>query len=339
VVLTIDYSGNLIYENNKLKQILVDGGYITPVDSTNKEPVYHFYVQDHLGNNRLVVDEKGTIEQINHYYPFGGLMGESKNLSSNQRYKYNGKELDRMNGLDSYDYGARLHNAPVGRWMSVDPLAEVDYNISPYVYCGDNPVIYTDPTGKVFGIDNVIGGLASGAIEVGSQIVGQYIGNRRDYHISWSKVGVAVAEGFITSGASTGVRVATKVASALANSYIDNKGKGVKGVAMGTVKNIAINGIAKVGSKVVNKTVGKTIGSRFNRVSNKMISSRNSLKKRIGKVGVDAKKSYKAAVAIQSGQKKAANNLRKVPGAVSEMSISAAFEYKIKQVKNENKKK
>jgi RHS repeat-associated protein len=182
-------------------------------------------VQDHLGNNRLVVDEKGTIEQINHYYPFGGLMGESKNISSNQRYKYNGKELDRMNGLDSYDYGARLHNAPVGRWMSVDPLAEVDYNISPYVYCGDNPVIYTDPTGKVFGIDNVIGGLASGAIEVGTQIIGQRIGNER-YHITWSKVGVAVAEGFITSGASTGVRVATKVASALANSYIDNKGKG-----------------------------------------------------------------------------------------------------------------
>jgi RHS repeat-associated protein len=331
VVLTIDYSGNLIYENNKLKQILVDGGYITPADSTNKEPVYHFYVQDHLGNNRLVVDEGGTIEQINHYYPFGGLMGESKNISSNQRYKYNGKELDRMNGLDSYDYGARLHNAPVGRWMSVDPLAEVDYNISPYVYCGDNPVIYTDPTGKVFGIDNVIGGLASGAIEVGSQIIGQRIGNE-GYHVNWSKVGIAVAEGFITSGASTGVRVATKVASALANSYIDNKGKGVKGVAMGTVKNIAINGVAKAGSKVVNKVVGK----HTNFISNKMISSKNSLKKNIKRLGVDAKKSYKAAGAIQSGQKKAANNLRKVPGAVSEMSISAAFEYKTKQVKNEN---
>jgi RHS repeat-associated protein len=267
----------------------------------------------------------------------GNFIYENDTLK--QTYKYNGKELDRMNGLDSYDYGARLHNAPVGRWMSVDPLAEVDYNISPYVYCGDNPVIYTDPTGKVFGIDNVIGGLASGAIEVGTQIISKYVQGKSEYNIEWSKVGVAVAEGFVTSGASTGVRVATKVASALANSYIDNKGKGAKSVATGMVKNIAINGIAKVGSKVVNKTVGKTIGSRFNRVSNKMISSRNSLKKRIGKVGVNAKHSYKAAVAIQSGQKKVANNLRKVPGAVSEMLISAAFEYNKDKVKNENKKK
>lgn len=338
VVLTIDYSGNLIYENNKLKQILVDGGYITPADSTNKEPVYHFYVQDHLGNNRLVVTQTGTIEQVNHYYPFGGLMGESKNLSSSQRYKYNGKELDRMNGLDSYDYGARLQYAPVGRWMSVDPLAEVDYNISPYVYCGDNPVIYTDPTGKVFGIDNVIGGLASGAIEVGTQIVEQYIGKSKNYHISWSKVGVAVAEGFVTSGASTGVRVATKVASALANSNIDNKGKGVKGVAMGTVKNIAVNGVAKVGSRVANKAVGKVMGSRINSVSNKMISSKKSLKKQISRVGVNAKHSYKAAVAIQSGQKKAVNNLRRLPGVVSEMTISGALGNNKDNCKNEKKK-
>ena len=60
-------------------------------------PTYHFYVQDHLGNNRLVVNETGTIEQVNHYYPFGGLMGESQDIASTQRYKYNGKELDRWN--------------------------------------------------------------------------------------------------------------------------------------------------------------------------------------------------------------------------------------------------
>ena len=35
------------------------------------------YQYDHLGNNRVVVNESGTVEQVNHYYPYGGLMGES----------------------------------------------------------------------------------------------------------------------------------------------------------------------------------------------------------------------------------------------------------------------
>ena len=69
-----DYCGNMIYENNVLKQILIDGGYITFNGST---PVYHYYLQDHQGNNRVVCNASGTVEQVNHYYPFGGLFGAS----------------------------------------------------------------------------------------------------------------------------------------------------------------------------------------------------------------------------------------------------------------------
>ena len=54
---------------------------------------------------------------------FGGLMGESTGRGT-QPYKYNGKELDRMHGLDWYDYSARYYDAVLGRWMCVDPLAE-----------------------------------------------------------------------------------------------------------------------------------------------------------------------------------------------------------------------
>ena len=149
-----DYYGNFIYENDTLKQTLIEGGYISydiPTSGTNVSqltPTYHFYVQDHLGNNRLVVDEKGTIEQVNHYYPYGGLMGESKNISSNQRYKYNGKEFDRMHGLDWYDYGARYHDPAIVRRFSVDPLAHKYYSISPYAYCANDPVNKFDPDGR-----------------------------------------------------------------------------------------------------------------------------------------------------------------------------------------------
>ena len=157
----VDYCGNLIYENNILKQILIDGGYITFNGST---PQYHFYLKDHLGNNRVVVNASGTVEQVNHYYPFGGLMGESTN-GDVQRYKYNGKELDRMNGLDWYDYGARHMDAVLGRWSSMEPLYKDYYDVSPYVYTLNNPVRNIDPDGK-----SVWTKVAKGIIKVGKSI-------------------------------------------------------------------------------------------------------------------------------------------------------------------------
>ncbi len=96
LTLKTDYCGNMIYENGQLSKILTDVGYITLANST---PTYHHYLQDHLGNNRVVIDEHGQVEQVNHYYAFGGLMGESTDGGA-QSYKYNGKELDRMHGLD-----------------------------------------------------------------------------------------------------------------------------------------------------------------------------------------------------------------------------------------------
>ncbi len=81
----------------------------------------------------------------NHYYPFGGLFGESTS-GDTQRYKYNGKELDRMHGLDWYDYGARHMDGM--RFTTIDPLAGDYYSISPYAYCANNPINAIDPDGR-----------------------------------------------------------------------------------------------------------------------------------------------------------------------------------------------
>ena len=86
---------NLVLENDTLKMSLFDGGYVsypqqkTPLDPTygsDKKPAWHYYLKDHLGSNRVVMSASGTPEQINHYYPYGGLMGESQNITSSQRY-------------------------------------------------------------------------------------------------------------------------------------------------------------------------------------------------------------------------------------------------------------
>lgn len=149
VSLRRDYCGNFIYEDRVLKMMLFDGGYVT--FTSNNTPEYHFYIKDHLGNNRVVADANGNIEQVNHYYPFGGLMAESTGCV--QSYKYNGKELDRMHGLDSYDYGARWMCD--GRFTTPDPHA-IDYtDVSPYVYCGNNPMNAIDVNGEdIYKIDD-----------------------------------------------------------------------------------------------------------------------------------------------------------------------------------------
>ena len=74
------------------------------------------YTQDHLGNNRTVTNEDGTVEQIVHYYPFGGTFNDAGLNTGLQQYKYNSKELDRIAGLNTYDYGARQYFSALPVW-------------------------------------------------------------------------------------------------------------------------------------------------------------------------------------------------------------------------------
>ena len=122
-----DYCGNAVYENGVPKKLLTGYGYV--LLNNNK---YHYFIQDHQGNNRVVVDEDGTVEETNEYYPFGGLMVSSSSVSV-QPYKYNGKELDRKGGLDWYDYGARQYDATLGRFTNNDPLAEAWAYVNSYL--------------------------------------------------------------------------------------------------------------------------------------------------------------------------------------------------------------
>ena len=136
---TTDYCGNVIYENGVQKLLLTEEGYITLSDSK-----YHYYLKDHQGNNRVVISQSGTVEETNHYYPFGGAFASTSNV---QPYKYNGKELDSKKGLNWYDYGARHYDAALGRFTTNDRFAEKYYSMSPYQYGANNPVNNIDVNG------------------------------------------------------------------------------------------------------------------------------------------------------------------------------------------------
>ncbi len=145
ITIVTTYRGDFIYVDGKLSMVLFSGGY---VDMTGNSPKYRYCLQDHLGSTRVVADANASVLQENAYYALGGLMSDQCVNVGAQPYKYNGKGLNRMHGMDFYDYGARWYDAAIGRWTAVDPLAEKYYDINPYVYCHDNPVGSIDPDGR-----------------------------------------------------------------------------------------------------------------------------------------------------------------------------------------------
>ena len=99
-----------------------------------------------------VIHTKGKILQEDHYYPFGAnisALSSSAPLTSPNRYKYNGNEEQSDFDLGLYDFNARFYDKQLGRFTSVDPLADeaTQESFTPYHYSINNPVLFSDPSG------------------------------------------------------------------------------------------------------------------------------------------------------------------------------------------------
>ncbi|WP_406845327.1 DUF6443 domain-containing protein [Flavobacterium soyae] len=155
-VTTTDYLGGYQYDNAVLKFFPTTEGYVEPVSGSYK---YIFQYKDHLGNVRLSYDKTLAIKEESNFYPFG-LKQEGYNtvkIGIENKYKYNGKELQDELGLNFYDYGARNYDPALCRWMNIDPLAEQMRRFNPYTYALNNPVYFIDPDGMAaIGNDDII---------------------------------------------------------------------------------------------------------------------------------------------------------------------------------------
>ena len=241
-----EYRGNLVYAGDSLKCILFDGGLIA-MDGAS--PEYLFFLRDHLGSTRVVARSNGKAVQVNHYYPYGmayasGRMsgnaeahpveggvsvaggsleigGETGGMElarpgASQPYRFLGNELYTSNTLGLYDFSARMYDPALGRFLSVDPMAETCLNMTPFAYCGNNPIIRVDPEGEIW---HIVGGAVVGAVlEGGSALIQGKTGK---------EIGAAAVRGAIEGGV-----VAATGGAGLMVGIISNAGASVVGSAV-----------------------------------------------------------------------------------------------------------
>ncbi|MBZ0183648.1 MAG: RHS repeat-associated core domain-containing protein, partial [Melioribacteraceae bacterium] len=149
-----------IETNYTSEQIYSRGGWIT---QWLRDDERFYYIKDHLGSIRITVDQNNEITNGQDYLPLGSIFREYNIASTNENYDFTEKERDTETGLNYF--GARYYDSDLGRWTSVDPLADKYPGLSPYCYVANNPLVNYDPDGRFIGtLTGLVVGTVAGAV-------------------------------------------------------------------------------------------------------------------------------------------------------------------------------
>ena len=324
-----EYRGNLVCADDSLKYILFDGGLIA---MDRAEPEYLFFLRDHLGSTRVVARSDGKAVQVNHYYPYGmafaggGMSGnagahpveggvsvaggsleiggetggmELARPGASQPYRFLGNELYTSNSLGLYDFSARMYDPALGRFLSVDPMAEGYRHLSPYAYCAGNPVVYVDKDGQVIGrvvVGAVVGAAINGGIallsgESGREVLGAAARGAIEGGVAGLTFGMSMGTtlaGKIAVSAAVGA--ATSTASSTVGQLVESGGVDAKVVAT----DAAVGAVVGGGSQA-------TSTKYLKKVRDKIVDNLNPTDY-VGKVEKEVKKEWRSAGKVLSGQ-------------------------------------
>ena len=129
-----------VYNGSNLSEWNVYG--IDNIGKINNNRARNFYIKDHLGSIRAVINESNNIVTYADYDPWGFYLRGGGN-----RYGFTSKEKDK-DFVNNYNYfGARYYDARIGRWTSTDWQLNKAPGWTPYRAFLDNPLKYIDPKG------------------------------------------------------------------------------------------------------------------------------------------------------------------------------------------------
>lgn len=123
----------------------VSGRVVANNGSLDADGAKRYYITDHLGSTRAVVDDGGNVLETFDYYPFGLLMPKRSSTTGNTTEKFSGKELDE--NTNQYYFGARYLDPALGRFFVPDRYADKYPSMTPYQYAANNPINFIDVNG------------------------------------------------------------------------------------------------------------------------------------------------------------------------------------------------
>ena len=146
---------NELDENGDVVRTMVRG--LEPVAEIEGDGTIRYLHQDALGSTVMETGSNGEVVREYDYDVYGGMLGLAGGAGSGldqynskgTRYLYTDQEFDSESNL--YYYNARYYNPSTGRFLSRDPILGQPGNVlsnNPYIYVQNNPLKFTDPTGK-----------------------------------------------------------------------------------------------------------------------------------------------------------------------------------------------
>jgi len=208
-----------------------------------------FTHEDHISSSNVITDSSGNQAALLEYDPYGSTVTHTG--SANPKHKYTGQEEDDSTKL--YYYGARYYDPVLGRFVSADWTIKTTSDpqaLNRYAYARNNPVIYTDPTGNFFIIDDII----MAAIAIAQAVAAAYSAATAAVATYLASAGLAHGLSIVAANIIVGAAVGATLGAA--DGSINGRGAG-KGAAFGAIGGAISGGIVGPGGSALSQIADK----------------------------------------------------------------------------------